>query len=101
MKRRMPEFRVFLIGHVRSKSEAWAYAHACVDSGLDGIDHDAGDLVSKELVDWLHTRGKAVAVWVFRAPAKNDVEAVWNAMAAAGVDDFTSNLPKTIHAWKH
>ena len=100
MKRRMHEFRALLIVHVLSSREAWAYAHACVDSGLDGVDLNAGELITKDLVDWLHGHGKTVAVWVYRAPAVNDVEAVWAAMAAVGVDDFTSNLPPAIHAWK-
>ena len=96
----MPEYKALLIGYIVSPRDAWAYARACVDSGLDGIDLNAGELITKELVDWLHARGKTVAVWVFRAPAVNDVEAVWTAMAAVGVDDFPSNLPPAILAWK-
>ncbi|KAL1525983.1 hypothetical protein AB1Y20_020809 [Prymnesium parvum] len=99
MKERMPEYRVLLIGHAHSLEEAWTFARACVDSNLDGVDLNAGDVVTKELVTWLHERGKTVAVWVYRAPAVNDVEAVWDAMKLAGVDAFTSNLPDNIHKW--
>jgi len=74
MKERMPEYRVLLIGHAHSLEEAWTFARACVDSNLDGVDLNAGDVVTKELVTWLHERGKTVAVWVYRAPAVNDVE---------------------------
>ena len=45
-------------------------------------------------------RGKLVAVWVFRAPAKNDTPELWAAMRDAGVDFFTSNLPHELTAWR-
>eukprot|EP00966_Prymnesium_polylepis_P025364 584955-Prymnesium_polylepis.1 len=117
----MPAYRALLIGHVRTRREAWAYARACVDSGLDGIDlnarhaaaqtaratrrvslphatrrcrrrepscrpSQAGELVTPELVEWLHARGKTVAVWVFRAPAANDVEVRLDALVHAAGD---------------
>ena len=41
-----------------------------------------------------------MAVWVWRAPGSNDVEAVWSHMEACGVDFFTSNLPPALHEWR-
>jgi hypothetical protein len=38
-------------------------------------------------------------VWVRRAPASEDGPELWEAMAAAGVDVFTSNLPPSLSAW--
>jgi glycerophosphoryl diester phosphodiesterase len=99
MKRLMPSYSCLLIGMASSERTAWAYAYKCVEAGLDGVDLNAGAHVSKELVQWLHARGKKVAVWVYRAPAINDTEEDWNAMAAAGVDFFTSNLPPAIYEW--
>jgi len=41
-----------------------------------------------------------LAVWVGRAPADNDVPAVWEHMQRAGVDAFTSNLPPDLNIWR-
>ena len=69
-------------------------------ANLDGIDLNADPgVVSTELVEWLHARGMRIAVWVWKAPATNDVEEVWAHMARCGVDYFTSNLPPTIRPW--
>jgi glycerophosphoryl diester phosphodiesterase len=66
-----------------------------------GVDLEAdASIVTPELVEWLHARGKLVAVWVFRAPAKNDTPELWAAMRDAGVDFFTSNLPHELTAWR-
>ena len=78
----------------RNLEGAWAAARAVANSDVDGIDLPASpELVTPELVEYLHENGKRVAVWVWRAPARNDVPKVWDALAAAGVDAFTSNLP--------
>lgn len=100
-KRRMPQHRSLLIKHAREPEAAWQAARDCVEHGLDGIDLEASaTVVTPELVEWLHARGKLVAVWVFRAPAKNDTPEQWAAMRDAGVDYFTSNLPNELEAWR-
>ena len=71
-----------------------AAARAVVNSDVDGVDLPADpSLVTPELVQYLHENGKRVAVWVWRAPARYDAPAVWDALSKAGVDAFTSNLP--------
>ena len=67
---------------------------ALVNSAVDGVDLPASpELVTPELVRYLHDHDKRVAVWVYKAPARNDAPAVWDALSKAGVDAFTSNLP--------
>ena len=96
----MPQYDALLIGKAFSPEQAWALARACVEHNLDGIDVNADvDNVSAELATWMHAREKKVAVWVWRSPAVNDNPTVWAAMADAGVDAFTSNLPPEAHAW--
>lgn len=100
MKRRMADYSVLLIGFAKTSHDAWKLARICVESGLDGIDVQADRrVVSAELCTWLHERGKMIAVWAWRAPAKNDRPALWEWMADAGVDVFTSNLPPSIGLW--
>lgn len=87
MKRRMPTYNVLLIGFATSSRDTWRLARAAVDAGLDGIDVQAERrVVSAELCTWMHERGKTVAVWVWRAPASNDHEDMWQFMADVGVE---------------
>ena len=82
------------VAEPRNLEEAWAAARVVVNSAVDGVDLPASpELVTPELVQYLHENGKRVAVWVWRAPASNDTPAVWDALSKAGVDAFTSNLP--------
>ena len=97
IKRRMPKHAAYLVAYVQTAEQAWALAQRALQSGLDGIDINADtSVVTKELVDWLHARGQRMAVWVFRAPAANDVKEVWEHMERCGVDFFTSNLPPAL-----
>jgi glycerophosphoryl diester phosphodiesterase len=101
MKRRTPSHAALLVQWVLTRARAWEAAQLVVDSDLDGLDLNADPtIVTAELVDWLHARGKVVAVWVWKAPASNDVEPVWEHMARVGVDYFTSNLPPHVHQWQ-
>ena len=101
VKRLDARFSALYVASPKTAEEAWRAARSCVRHELDGIDLRArADLVTPELVDWMHARHKRVAVWVGRAPAAEDVPELWAAMEAAGVDDFTSNLPPAILAWK-
>lgn len=100
VKKHTPDHQTLLIQYVMTSHQAWTVARLAVDSGVDGIDLNADpSVVSKELVDWLHARGKRVAVWVWRAPAANDNAHVWAHMEHVGVDLFTSNLPPSLHEW--
>lgn len=100
VKREMPSHAALLVAEVRSEAEAFEVARRCVDERLDGVDLNAdASCVTRPLVEWLHARGKAVAVWVWRAPASNDHEAVWRHMDDVGVDAFTSNLPPAVLRW--
>jgi hypothetical protein len=101
MKRRMPGHRVLLVAHVASEDEALEIASLAANAGLDGIDLNAdAAIVTPRLIVSLHERSMLAAVWVWRAPASNDVPAVWRAMAAAGVDVFTSNVPPELLVWR-
>lgn len=100
MKRRMPAHRVLLVAHVSSEGDALEVASLAANTGLDGIDLNAdAAIVTSDVVAWLHERGMQAAVWVWRAPASNDVPSVWGAMEAAGVDAFTSNVPPELVLW--
>lgn len=102
MKARLPRYEALLIAWVLTANKAWEMARLVVESGLDGIDLPASArVVTCDLVAWLHAHGKKVAVWVWRAPAGNDVESVWSYMSRCGVDYFTSNIPPTLHRWRH
>ena len=82
------------VAEPRNLEDAWAAARAAVNSAVDGVDLPASpELVTPELVEYLHDHDKRVAVWVWRAPASNDTPAVWDALSKAGVDAFTSNQP--------
>ena len=94
LKRRDDDRPCLHVAEPKNKEDAWAAARAVVNSDVDGIDLPASpELVTPELVEYLHENGKRVAVWVWRAPASNDTPAVWDALSKAGVDAFTSNLP--------
>ena len=94
LKRRDSTQPCLHVAEPRNLEDAWAAARAVVNSDVDGIDLPASpELVTPELVQYLHENGKRVAVWVWRAPASNDTPAVWDALSKAGVDAFTSNLP--------
>ena len=101
MKAICPQYKVLYIVDARTPEDAWCAARASVDARLDGIDLRAHpDVVSAELCEWMHARGKQVAVWVSQAPAKEDTPEMWSAMERNGVDDFTSNLPHSCFAWR-
>jgi glycerophosphoryl diester phosphodiesterase len=94
LKRRDSTQPCLHVAEPRNLEDAWAAARAVVNSDVDGVDLPASpELVTPELVDYLHDHDKRVAVWVWRAPASNDTPAVWDALSKAGVDAFTSNLP--------
>jgi glycerophosphoryl diester phosphodiesterase len=94
-------FPALFIGMPDSEAKAFEMAETAVRNGLDGIDLRADpSVVTPALVDWLKEREKSTAVWVNSAPAANDTAEVWSAMAAAGVDTLTSNLPPEIHRWR-
>ena len=101
IKQRLPEHAAYLIAYVATAAEAASVARRAVGAGLDGIDLNASpSVVTAELADWLHARGKRLAVWVWRAPGANDVASVWEHMERCGVDYFTSNLPFALHEWR-
>mmetsp|Transcript_10614 Transcript_10614/g.32626 ORF Transcript_10614/g.32626 Transcript_10614/m.32626 type:complete len:105 (-) Transcript_10614:712-1026(-) len=101
MKEKMTGHPVLLVADVSTAGEAWDIASIAADAGLDGIDLNANEaIVTSQLVTWLHERNMTIAVWVCRAPAHNDVPAIWKAMEEAGVDAFTSNLPPELEAWR-
>jgi len=105
MKKRTPQFAALHIDDARTSEEAWDVARECVRCGLDGIDLRAlPEVVTPDLIEWLHARGKSVAVWVsgyrLGAPAKEDTPEIWDLLEARGVDDLTSNLPPTIYEWR-
>ena len=94
LKRRDDDRPCLHVAEPRNKEDAWAAARVVCRSAVDGIDLPASpELVTPELVQYLHDHDKRVAVWVWRAPASNDTPAVWDALSKAGVDAFTSNLP--------
>ena len=97
LKRRDSTQPCLHVAEPHSSGDAWAAARAVVHSDVDGVDLPASpELVTPELVRYLHDHGKRVAVWVWRAPASNDTPAVWDALSKAGVDAFTSNLPPEV-----
>ena len=70
------------------------------EAGLDGIDVRANPLVVTEafVKSVKDDFGLACGVWAGRAPAPEDTPELWDAMAAAGVDFFTTNCP--VDAWR-
>ncbi len=94
LKRRDSTQPCLHVAEPRNLEDAWAAARAVANSDVDGVDLPASpELVTPELVEYLHGHDKRVAVWVYKAPARNDAPAVWDALSRAGVDAFTSNLP--------
>ena len=97
LKRRDSTQPCLHVAEPRNLEDAWAAARVVCRSAVDGIDLPASpELVTPELVRYLHDHDKRVAVWVYKAPAQNDAPAVWDALSKAGVDAFTSNLPPSL-----
>ena len=93
MKKVAPQYDVLYVANPPTPEAAWRAARAAVSAHLDGIDLRADvSNVTAELCEWMHARGKRVAVWVTRAPAKEDSVEMWSTMQTNGVDFFTSNL---------
>mmetsp|Transcript_46809 Transcript_46809/g.85708 ORF Transcript_46809/g.85708 Transcript_46809/m.85708 type:complete len:333 (+) Transcript_46809:54-1052(+) len=107
IKQAAPEFKCFGITFVKVTWFSWiaertalAFAKRCIEAGLDGADFNAHpNVVTKRVVEELHSSGLFCAVWAFRAPASNDRSDIWTLMASRGVDYFTSNCPEESFAW--
>ena len=94
LKNKDPSRRAYYISQSHTEKEAMDAAHIVVNNNLDGLDINADtQVVTKALVDYLHSNGKHIALWVNRAPADNDTQVIREHMANIGVDFFTSNLP--------
>ena len=101
MKALCPKHKCLYIADAPTPEAAWRAARASVGARLDGIDLRADpSVVTAELCAWMRQRNKLVAVWVSRAPAKEDTPEVWSAMEEVGVDYFTSNLPPSLKVWQ-
>ena len=120
VKELMPEFQVLLLGFLIpplplpscfSSSSSSASLSASVSSmtrrlverakeaGLDGIDVPADSAtVTQAAVDYAKHKGLCVATWVY--PGQKETPRLYSAMANAGVDFHTSNLPLTMLAWR-
>ena len=90
MKRLCPQYACLYIAEALGPEAAWRAAHASVGAKLDGIDLQADPaLVTRELCDYMHERGKRVAVWVHRGvpergvAAPQDIEEVWGSRPTA------------------
>ena len=69
------------------------------EAGLDGIDVPADSAtVTQAAVDYAKHKGLCVATWVY--PGQKETPRLYSAMANAGVDFHTSNLPLTMLAWR-
>eukprot|EP00930_Biecheleria_cincta_P091054 TRINITY_DN80555_c0_g1_i1.p1 TRINITY_DN80555_c0_g1~~TRINITY_DN80555_c0_g1_i1.p1 ORF type:complete len:147 (-),score=5.08 TRINITY_DN80555_c0_g1_i1:75-515(-) len=107
IKKSAPEYHCFGIANIWPTGWRWLdelralrFARRCHEAGLDGADYNAHtNVVTPRVVDHLHSCGLLCAVWVSRAPARNDSPEIWRAMAAINVDIFTSNCPETIYQW--
>lgn len=102
VKRESPQHAVLLLAFCVTRSAAWRIVRTCVEHDLDGVNLYADPyVITHELVSWLRGRGKKVGAWVLQHPAHNDTPAVYEALADAGVDFFTSNLPPAVvHSWR-
>ncbi|KAG8468174.1 hypothetical protein KFE25_013257 [Diacronema lutheri] len=100
LKRAAPEYRVLLLGLGAREHDVRALLERAHALGLDGIDAGAhpGALTPAVVRD-AHARGMLVAAWVYKAPAANDREGVWEYMHRADVDFFTTNWPDTVAGW--
>ena len=99
MKRAAPKHNCYLVARIVSEYGAFQVAEQAHELELDGIDVNAGDHVTKDLVDWLARHDMVCVVWVWRAPASNDDAETWAKMRDAGVHAFTSNLPDGIDSF--
>lgn len=70
-----------------------------VAMGLDGIDVNADSaVICKDISDYAHSRDQELYVW--RANLESESCHLWNAMAIAGVDGFTSDIPEDLLRWQ-
>jgi glycerophosphoryl diester phosphodiesterase len=100
LKRAAPSFRALLVARCASEAEALEALRAAEALGLDGVDlHADPAVVTPELARRAHARGQTLATWVSKAPAPNDVRAVWAHLARADVDLMTTNRPADAVAW--
>jgi len=100
LKAGAPGYRVFLLGFCASEAGVRKTMEEALRLGIDGINVNAHPTaVTAAVVQEVHLHGLAMAVWVYRAPAPNDCESVWDYMERVSVDYCTTNLPPEVHCW--
>lgn len=99
-KRSLPSYNALLLQACVTESAALGALETAQAMGLDGINLLADPrVVTKALAEEAHGRGLLLAAWCLAHPGANDVEFVWSAMHANGVDMLTSNLATELLAW--
>lgn len=98
----LPRFQYYHVLWLNSEADAMQQAKAALDAGMDGVDLCAiPNVVTEDLVKYVHSRGKKVATWVSGTVAHLNVDTVNNLelMRKRQVDYFTSDAPSEIRDW--
>eukprot|EP00729_Bicosta_minor_P023607 gene23607-22212_t len=103
VKRLLPHHKVYHIGAILPffwcENKAKRLIDQAAQAGLDGIDLNADEAVlTPAVVAYAHGKGLDVVAWVY--PGQRESPRLYTALAAAGVDAFTSNLPPSVKAWQ-
>ena len=100
IKKLLPSFRCFQCLWPEA-DVAMAEVDKALDAGMDGVDLWAiPDIVTRELIDHVHSRNKDVAVWVWDGIKRVQTDTLENlqVLGDRGVDYFTTDMPQDILA---
>lgn len=98
IKELLPSFRCLHV-MMPEADVAMDEVKTALDAGMDGVDLWAiPDIVTQELIDYVHSRKKSVAVWVWDGITRMKVDTAKNmqVLSERGVDYFTTDLPDDI-----
>ena len=100
VKKLLPRFRCLQCMFPEA-DVAMAEVKRALEAGLDGVDLWAiPDIVTEELVQYVHAQGKCVAVWVWDGIKRMQTDTLHNmhVLGERGVDYFTTDMPEDILA---
>merc|ERR1719201_1915470 len=100
VKQLMPRFKCYHVLCAYTEADAMRAVEIAFDSGMDGVDISGiPDVVTEDLVKYVHSRGKRIATWLSKNLCKRvgtelDTVANMKLMSARKVDYYTTDLTR-------